>query len=107
MWATWIGLFMLGGIFAYRHLRALKFLVLRQLANPILQCNTSTLSDNKQSNQFQMRWWAHQAKFFILTAILTLILKKLAVPFLLGIVSFEAIGKKIILYYYMKKEKGV
>lgn len=106
MWATWIGLFLLGGIFAYRHLRALKLLVLRQLTNPTLQSSTSTISGNK-SNQFQIRWWAHQAKFFILTALLTLILKKLVIPFLLGIVFFEAVGKKIILYYYMKKEKGV
>lgn len=100
MLATWLVLFVIGILTAYQHLLSLKSLVLRYIS-------LEQESGEKNPGTFRTYWWIRQGIFILVIGLAVFILKKISIPFLLGVISFEIAGKKFVLHKFNAREKKI
>ena len=100
MLGMWLGLFLVGALTAYQHLASLKSLVLRYISSAQKQ-------SSENARAFKMYWWVRQGAFLFVIGLAVLLLKKISIPFLLGVISFEIFGKKFVLHKFNAREKKI
>lgn len=100
MLVTWLALFVLGALTAYQHLVSLKSLILRYISSAKEQ-------SSENARAFRIYWWVRQGAFLLVICFAVLLLKKISIPFLLGIISFEIFGKKFVLHKFNAGEKKI